>query len=58
MLYWEEVMLRTLCFDLIVAHPNWVMIKAVDKTWGRRGRKGVEQGELIKRAAWNFLGDA
>ena len=53
-LYWEEVMLRTLCFDLTVGHPNWCMVRCVDQGW-KGGRRA--EGERLKRAAWHFLGD-
>lgn len=55
MLYWEEVMLRTLCFDLTVRQPNAVVLAAVDACWKGKGR---EEGERLEKVAWSFVGDS
>lgn len=54
MLYWEEVMLRTLCFDLTVDHPNWTMMRCLESSW--KGERRVD-GDRLKKVAWHFLGD-
>ncbi|KAM0747499.1 cyclin-like protein [Meredithblackwellia eburnea MCA 4105] len=54
-LFFEEVLLRTLCFDLTVEQPFWVMLKAVKEIWKD---ENATKGKDVARRAWSFLSDS
>lgn len=52
-LWFEEALLRTLCFDLTVRQPYPVMLDAVERIW-----RANEDALRLKRVAWPFITDS
>lgn len=51
--FYEEVLLRTLCFDLTIRQGHWGFIKGVRVIYGEKS----EDGEKLLKAGWGFMSD-
>lgn len=54
-LFFEEVLLRTLCFDLTVRQPYWPMVRGAKMIWKD---ERVETGHKVSKVAWCFISDS
>lgn len=53
-LFYEEVLLTTLAFDLTVAHPYAAMLRAASLAWAGREELRTD----VARRAWLFINDS
>lgn len=51
--FYEEVLLRTLCFDLTVRQGHWALIKGVRAIYGEMSGTGRD----LLKAGWGFMSD-